>query len=496
MYTMARAASEPYALESDWNYIYTNGEEKTPKGQDDIEVKNPATQEIIAEVPVSTERDVNNAVATAVDAQAEWAAMPPQARAEVIQKALGILQEKGDIIAESLVAEGGSTRFKAGVELEQLAPGIMAEAASFPTRMDGKHADSFIPSKENEVHREPQGVIGVISPWNFPFHLSMRAVAPALALGNAVVLKPDPHTPITGGLILAKLFEDAGLPPGVLNVVPGGAEAGARVVSNPDVDVISFTGSTEVGKQIGEVAGRNLKVQALELGGNNPQIVLEDSELDVALDAATFGSFMHQGQVCIKINRHIVHESIADEYVDRLTTRAEGLTVGDPSNPNVEVGPIINESQRDQMMAFLEESIAEGATIETGGDNDGLYVEPTVLTDVSNEMPISCNEHFGPIAPIITFSDIEEAIAIANDTEYGLTSSIHTRDIQRGKSIAKRIEAGMVHLNDQPINDEPHIPFGGTKDSGLGRYNTDAIIEEFTETKWISIQNEPREFPI
>ncbi|WP_042663415.1 aldehyde dehydrogenase family protein [Haloferax sp. ATB1] len=493
---MAQAPIEPYALDSNWDHIYTNGKRLQPRGRETLEVNNPATGDVIAEVPVSTTDDVDDAVEAAVEAQSEWAAMPPQARAEVIQKALGILQENGDTIAESLVAEGGCTRFKAGVELEQLAPGIMAESASFPTRMVGKTADSVIPGKEHEVHREPAGVVSIITPWNFPFHLSMRAVAPALALGNAVVLKPDPHTPVTGGLLLAKLFEDAGLPAGVLNVVPGGTEAGERAVSHPDVNVVSFTGSTEVGKQIGEVAGRDLKVQALELGGNNPQIVLNDADMDIALNAASFGSFMHQGQVCIKINRHIVHESVADEYVERLSQRAKGLTVGNPDDPAVEIGPIINESQRDQMMEFLEESVEQGATIETGGDNDGLYVEPTVLTNVANDMPISCNEHFGPIAPIITFSDVEEAIDIANDTEYGLTASVHTTNVQRGKSIAKRLETGMVHLNDQPINDEPHIPFGGVKNSGLGRYNTDAIIDEFTETKWISIQNKSREFPI
>ncbi|WP_226008377.1 aldehyde dehydrogenase family protein [Natrinema salinisoli] len=493
---MAQTMPDPYSLENEWDFVYTNGERQASDGEDVIPVENPATGSVLTEVPDSTENDVDDAFRAAKQAQKEWAEKPPQARSEVIQKALGILQENHEEIAEINVAECGSTQAKAGFELGQLAPGIMTESVAFPTRSKGESATSVIPGKENVVHREPAGIVGVITPWNFPFHLSMRVVAPAIALGNAVVLKPDPHTPISGGLLLAQIFEDAGLPPGVLNVVPGGSEAGERIVTHPELDVISFTGSTEVGKQVGEVAGRNLKVQALELGGNNPQIVLDDADLDATLDAATFGSFMHQGQICIKINRHLVHESVVDEYVERLTERAENLTVGDPSDPDVDIGPIINESQRDQMMAFIDDSVEQGATIETGGEANGLFVEPTVMTGVSNDMPVSCNEHFGPIAPIITFSDVDEAVALANDTEYGLTSAVHTSDIQRGKSIAKRLEAGMIHINDQPINAEPHIPFGGAKDSGLGRYNGDNIIRELTETKWVSVQDEPREFPI
>ena len=325
----------------------------------------------------------------------------------------------------------------------------------------------------------------------------MRAVAPALALGNAVVLKPAEETSITGGLLLAQLFEMAGLPEGVLNVVPGpGSEVGDAIAGHKDANVVSFTGSTQVGQQVAQRAGEHVALPALELGGNNPHVVLEDADLDTAVNAGTFGSFMHQGQVCISINRHLVHESLYDEYVERLTERAAALTIGDPADPDTDIGPIINESQVEEMMRYVDESVEAGATVETGGDNDGLFVEPTVLSGVTNDMAASCNEHFGPIVPVVPFSTDQEAIDLANDTEYGLAASVHSTDLGRAKRVANGIDAGMVHINDQTLNDEPHIPFGGMKQSGLGRYNGDQILNEFTELKWISVQHDPRDYPI
>jgi aldehyde dehydrogenase (NAD+) len=249
------------------------------------------------------------------------------------------------------------------------------------------------------------------------------------------------------------------------------------------------------------VAGENLAEAAMELGGNNAHIVTEDADLDAAIDAAVFGSFMHQGQICISINRHVVHESIYDEYVERLTERAKALPAGS-AHDEVVVGPIIDETQRDQMLRYVEETVEAGATLETGGGvveldgvDDSLVVEPTVLSGVTNDMAASCNEHFGPIAPVIPFSDVDEAVAIANDTDYGLSGSVHAGDVGAGKRIARRMETGMVHVNDQPVNDEGHVPFSGTGASGVGGYNTDDFLDEVTEKKWISLQHEPREFP-
>ncbi|MFC6723802.1 aldehyde dehydrogenase family protein, partial [Halobium palmae] len=263
---------------------------------------------------------------------------------------------------------------------------------------------------------------------------------------------------------------------------------------HPDLDVLSFTGSTEVGRHVAGRAAENLALPAMELGGNNAHVVLEDADLDLAVEAGVFGSFTHQGQVCISINRHLVHESIYDEYVDRLAERASELTVGDPSDPDTQIGPIINEAQVEKMMGYVEESTAAGATVETGGERDGLFVEPTVLSDVTNDMAAACNEHFGPIVPVVPFADDDEAVELANDTDYGLSGSVQSTDLSRAKRVAMAMDTGMVHINDQPLNDEPHVPFGGTKGSGLGRYNADAILREFTTTKWISVQHEPREY--
>ncbi|MFW5918278.1 MAG: aldehyde dehydrogenase family protein [Haloferacaceae archaeon] len=494
---MAQQDTSRYRTDGDWAYCYVDGERERAADREQISVTNPATGDQIATVPAATEADVDRAFEAAATAQPAWAARPPQERAGVVQRALELLEEHGDAIRETLITEGGSTHLKASLETEELAPGMMAEAVSFPGRAQGRHADSVVPGKENEVRREPVGIVGIISPWNFPFHLSMRAVAPAIALGNAVVLKPSSETPISGGLAIAQLFEDAGLPDGVLNVVPGpGSTTGERVASHPDLDVLAFTGSTGVGRHVAALAAAVPAMPALELGGNNPHVVLSDADLKRALDAGVFASFMHQGQVCISINRHLVHESLYDEYVERLAARAAELTVGDPADPETDVGPIISDEQAEEMMEYVEETVEKGATVETGGEADGRFVEPTVLSDVGNDMAAACNEHFGPIAPVIPFADDREAVELANDTEYGLAASVHSTDLERARSVAEQIEAGMVHINDQPLNDEPHIPFGGVKASGLGRYNADAIMHELTETKWISTQHEPREFPL
>jgi len=324
----------------------------------------------------------------------------------------------------------------------------------------------------------------------------VRAVAPALALGNAVVLKPSTDTPITGGLLLAEIFEEAGLPDGLLNVVTGhGSDIGDAVAGHDAASVVAFTGSTPVGREVAATAAENLATPAMELGGNNVHVVTDGADLERAVDAAVFGSFLHQGQICISINRHLVHEDVYDEYVERLAERAAGLPTGDPLDDDTVVGPIINESQRDQILEYVEQTVDEGATLEAGGEADGLVVEPTVLGDATNDMAAACNEHFGPVAPVIPVASDEEAIELANDSEHGLSGSVFAGDVGRGRDIADGIETGMIHVNDQPINDEPHVPFGGVKASGMGRYNGEEILRKFTRTKWISIQREPRRYP-
>jgi aldehyde dehydrogenase (NAD+) len=353
------------------------------------------------------------------------------------------------------------------------------------------------PGKRNTVVREPVGVVGIISPWNYPFNLSMRALAPAIALGNTVVLKPDENTPITGGLAIARLFEEAGLPDGVVNVVPGhGSEIGDHFSSHPTPSVMSFTGSTEIGRRVAKRAAHQLHLPILELGGNCPNIVLEDADLERTIDASVTGSFINQGQGCISINRHLVHESVYDEYVSALSERAEQLTIGHPLDEGVEIGPIINESQHSKIVDYVERSIEQGAKLEAGGGHDDLFFEPTVLSNVSNDMPTACNEHFGPIAPVIPFKSTEQAIEMANNTQYGLAAAIHSKDIGKARKVAEEIDAGMVHINDHAAQDEPHLPFGGMKSSGLGRYNDQWIMNELTEPKWISVQDSVPDYPL
>ncbi|WP_231185003.1 aldehyde dehydrogenase family protein [Haladaptatus sp. DYF46] len=484
-----------YTLDGDWNALYIDGEWIPGGDRDEIDVMNPATQEQITSVPAATEDDVNRAYEAAAAAQSEWADQPPAKRIGVIQSALDLLDEHRNDILHSLAVESGSASIKAYAEW-QTAKGITNQSTEFPFRVGGEIKDSMIPGKENHVKRIPMGVVGVISPWNFPFNLSMRAVAPALALGNAVVLKPASPTPVTGGLLLAELFEEAGLPEGLLNVVPGkGSEIGDRMATHPELDVMAFTGSTEVGKHVASLAAENLALPAMELGGNNPHVVTEDADLDAAIDSAVFGSFLHQGQVCISINRHLVHEDVYDEYVEKLTERAEELPIGDPTDRDNVIGPIIDEGARDQILDYIDSTVEEGATLETGGHHDGLFVKPTVLSGATNDMAASCNETFGPTAPVIPFSSDEEAVELANDTEYGLAASVHAGDLGRAQDLADAIDAGMVHINDQPINEEPHVPFGGVKGSGIGRYDGDAIVEELTQEKWISVQRDQRRYP-
>jgi aldehyde dehydrogenase (NAD+) len=481
--------------DTDWTVQYIDGDYVPPEDRDTIAVEDPSTRDQFTEVPAGTTDDVDAAYEAAVDAQNEWANTSPQQRASVVRNARDLLKEHRDDIIELLATESGTTQTKGFAEF-YTSVGITGEAASFPTRMHGDRQQSTVEGKENIVVREPQGVVGIISPWNFPLNLSIRAVAPAVAAGNSVVLKPASNTPVTGGLLVAKIFEAAGLPEGVLNVVTGrGSEIGDRVAGNPHADVVSFTGSTAIGRQVAATAGENLALPAMELGGNNVHVVTDDADLDQAVDAGVFGSFLHSGQICISINRHLVHESVYDEYVDRLADRAADLPTGSAHDPNTVVGPIIDESQRDEILDYIERTVDEGATLETGGDHDDLVVEPTVLSDATNDMAAACNEHFGPVAPVIPFSDDDEAVEMANDTEYGLSGSVHAGDVGRARDIADRIDTGMIHINDQPVNDEPHMPFGGYNDSGIGRYNGDYVLDEFTQEKWISVQRDDRDYP-
>lgn len=371
---------------------------------------------------------------------------------------------------------------------------IIKLAMSYPERMKGTMLPSNIPGKENYIIKQPKGVIGVIAPWNVPLVLAMRSVIPAVALGNTVVLKPASDTPASS-LMIADFFDKAGFPKGVINVVVGkGSEIGDTIVSNPRPSLISFTGSTEVGRHVGEVAGYHLKDVSLELGGNNAMVVLKDVDIDQAVNAAAFGALFHQGQVCMALNRILVSDEIHDDFVDALVKKVKSLKVGNPSEPEVFIGPIINSSQIEKIENYVEETIKKGAKVVLEGKTEGSIVHPWILTDVTNDMPTACNEVFGPVISVIRTKSEEEAIAIANDTIYGLSGSVFTKDIYHGMEVAKQIKSGMVHVNDQSINDEPHVMFGGEKASGLGRFNGEWVINKFTTDRWISVQGKERKF--
>lgn len=457
--------------------------------------RNPYSGKALVEIAQANAHDVDEAYRSAREAQRRWAIAPPQVRRDVLECAAEIMGRRRDEILDWLLEEAGSTRVKAETEFQMLLFGTL-EAATYPAHVEGKIIPAGVAGKESRVYREPAGVVGVISPWNFPIHLSNRVVAPALALGNAVVVKPSSETPVTGGLLLAKIYEEAGLPPGVLSVVIGaGSEIGEAFIDHPVPRVLSFTGSTAVGRRIGEHAGRNIKKVCLELGGNSPFLVLADADVDRAVDAAVVGKFLHQGQSCMAVNRIIVDSRLHDEFLARFSKRVAALAFGDPSKPETVVGPLINQAQLDALDRKVKETIAAGARAVVRGPCKGLVYAPTVLADVTNDMAAAREELLGPVAPVLRALDEEDAIRIANDTEYGLSASVFTRDAERGVQIARRLEAGMTQVNDMPVNDEPNTAFGGVKASGLGRFGGQWAIEELSTDHWISVQHAPRAYP-
>lgn len=468
------------------------------KGQDDSvnTDTNPFNGETLVKIQQATDQQLDEAYKAAQKAQKEWGMTSPTKRAGLLYKVVEVLDKRQDEIVEWLVKESGSTRIKAMVEFGS-ARAITVEAATFPNRMHGEIRPSNIAGKENFIYREPIGVVAVISPWNFPLHLTQRSIAPALALGNAVVLKPASDTPITGGLLLAKIFEEAGLPKGLLNVVVGaGSEIGDAIVTHDIPSFVSFTGSTAVGKHIGELAnnGNYIKQIALELGGNNPFVVLKDANLDNAVKAAVFGKFLHQGQICIAINRIIVEDAIYDEFVERFYTHVKTLKIGDPNDEDTAIGPIINEDQLKSLKDKIAKAQTEGAKMILSGEIKNQLVPPHIFTEVTAEMDLFRNEIFGPLVGIIRAKNEDHALELANDTEYGLSSSVFTTDMEKGLRFARGIRAGMTHVNDITVNDESMAPFGGEKNSGIGRFNGEWVLEEMTRTHWVSYQHKPRNY--
>jgi aldehyde dehydrogenase (NAD+) len=476
---------------------YINGAWMPGSAGKTLEDCNPYDGSLITRIALATAEDLDAAFTAAQRAQREWRHTSPAERSTLFLRVVQILDARKDEIIGWIVRESGSTLLKAAIEWGSVRAGAM-EAVSLPYLVQGKIMPIDAPGKQSFVFREPLGVIGVISPWNFPMHLSHRSVAPALALGNAVVLKPADDTPVTGGLLLAKIYAEAGLPAGLLNVVIGDvADIGDAFTLHPVPRLISFTGSTRVGKHIGGLAmtGPKLKHVGLELGGNAPIVVLADADLDLAVRAAAVARFLHNGQICMSGNRIIVDATIHDAFVERFVAHVRTLKTGDPADPATVIGPLINARQRDAALRNIAAARAAGFTENLGGEAQGLVVPPHIFSGVANDSVFAQAEQFAPVAPIIRAEDEADAIRLANATEFGLSSAIFTRDVARGMRLARQIEAGMTHVNDISIQDSPFNMFGGEKNSGLGRFNGDWIVSEFTTDHWVTVQETPRDYP-
>ncbi len=458
---------------------------------------NPNDGSLWAEAPDGTRADTRAAIEAAHRAFPAWAEMKFTERAKFLHRiADGIEARAADFIAAAQ-AEGGGWYGKGAFEAHYM-PEVFRSAAASCYAAQGE----ILPSEYGKLStatRYPMGVISVISPWNFPGVLTARGFAFALAAGNTIVLKPSEDTPYIGGIFFAEVLEQAGIPAGVFNVITCArasvAEMGDEMVEHPLVKGVSFTGSTPVGRAIAAKAGAHLKKACVELGGKDSLIVLEDADMEHATQAANFGSFMHQGQICMSVEKVLVHESIYPEFLDRFAARAARLKVGDTADKSNVIGPLINDRQVARVKAQLDDALAKGAKVVVGGGINGRFVEPTILSDVTPDMLIYQDETFGPVVPVIPFRTDEEAIALNNDTEYGLSAGVFTRDEGRALAIARKLETGMCHVNCSSVNDEPHVPFGGSKASGLGRHGGRWSIETFTETRWITLDRGGRPFP-
>ena len=489
------ASSKPGAYERlDQLFIGGRWRDGSAKPRTD---QDPYSGEAIAEIQQAGLDDLEAAYAAAKAAQPSWAAALPSERAQVMSRAVEVMVRRREEIVWWLVHEARSTRLKANLEWTAVHAGML-EAAVLPYMVEGSSPRCDAPGKESRVLKIPVGVVGVISPWNFPFQLSNRSIAPAMAVGNAVVLKPASDTPVTGGILLARIFEEAGLPEGVLNVTPGpGSEIGEAFVTHAVPRVISFTGSTEVGRGIGRLAAEAaiIKRVELELGGNGPLVVLADADLDYAARAAAWGKFLHQGQICMIANRIIVEAAVYDDFLQRFCAQVRALKVGDPDRPDTFIGPIINKSQLEGLKAKIAAARKAGLREMVGGEADGQVLPPHVFADVPNEDPLAQDEIFGPIAPVIRAQDADEALRLANATDRGLSAAVFTGDFDRGARFAEALESGMAHVNDQTVNDLPFNPFGGEKNSGIGRFNGRWAVEAFTTDQWVTLQRSPRRFP-
>jgi acyl-CoA reductase-like NAD-dependent aldehyde dehydrogenase len=462
-----------------------------------FEDADPFTGEVVLIAPAGGAADANAAIEAASAAFEGWRATPPAERQRIFLQSADLLEERRDEIVAMLARESGATF---GFAMFQI--GFVSNLFRQTAALAYAPIGQIIPSDTGTFAmgiRRPVGVVGAFAPWNAALILSARSIAAPLALGNTVVLKPSEWSPWSGGVLWGEIFGAAGLPEGVLNVVthaPGdAAPIGDTLIEHPAVRRLNFTGSSAVGRLIAEAAGRQLKRVVLELGGYNPLIVLADADLEYAVNATAFGSFLHQGQICMSTRRIVVERTIADEFTARLVEKTKGLKTGDPKEHDTIIGPLINPQALEMVSRRVEEAVANGATVLAGGEADGPCYRATLLADVPQDSDFARHETFGPVASIEVVDDADQAVERANATSYGLSAGIITSDRERGFALARRIESGIVHVNDQTVADEPQMPFGGVKDSGFGRFGGQAVVDEFTELRWVTMREQGHPFP-
>ncbi|HVC24156.1 MAG TPA: aldehyde dehydrogenase family protein [Acidimicrobiales bacterium] len=453
----------------------------------------PYTGEVYARVPSASAADVARAVGSAGAAFSSWAATPPRERQRLFLRAAEIVERRRDDLVAVMALETGAVRAFAGFQV-QWAAGFLRLAAQWAYGETGTVIAVDAPNTYAMATRRPLGVVAGFSPWNGAFNLAWRTVAPPLAAGNTVILKPSELAPISAGLVIAEILVEAGFPPEVLQVVTHGpGEAGPiadELFERPEVRAFNFTGSTAVGRMLAERAGRQLKRIALELGGFNPTIVLADANLDDAVETAAFAAFFHQGQICMNTRKLIVERRIADEFLERFSAKASSLRVGDPSDPSSQLGPLIHDLAVENAKRRIDEAVARGAKVALGGGVEGRCFEPTILLDVPPEATMYCEETFAPVVVVEPFDALDDAIAIANSTPYGLTASVLTSDTGRAVGIARRLEAGVVNINGPTMYAEPNLPIGGVKESGWARFGLWSM-ENFTDRTTVTVHDGP-----
>jgi benzaldehyde dehydrogenase (NAD) len=472
--------------------IYSGGWRPGAGGTSDV--IEPATGATLGVVGVADPGEVRAAAVAAASAQRDWARRRPEERAAVLRRA-GLLFEQHTAEIEGwIVRETGAIPPKAQLETH-IAAAECFEASALPSYPHGDVLTSNDP-RWSFARRRPAGVVTVISPFNFPLILAIRAVAPALALGNAVLLKPDLRTAVSGGVSIVRVFEEAGLPDGLLHLLPGGVDVGEAAVAAAEVRIIAFTGSTAGGRAVGTLAAQHLKRAHLELGGNNALVVLPGADLALSASAGAFGSFMHQGQICMATGRHLVHESLFDEYVAALSEKASHLPVGDPATGQVALGPIIDEKQLARIDGIIARTVDAGGRVAAGATHEGLFYRPTVLTDLDGTSPAWTEEIFGPVAPVRSFATLDEAAALASENDYGLSLGI-LGDVGTAMDLADLIPSGKIHINEQTVSDEANAPFGGVGWSGNGSRigGLETNLDAFTDTQWLTVRSSIAPYP-